>query len=203
MRGQAYTLEAVIASVLILSSLVFALQVTAVTPLSASTSNQHIENQQRFTASGALAAADEEGLLKEGVLFYNTTDEAFHNADRLEYYTNTYPETDDGDATPFGGILERSFADRGLAVNVLVHYETDGSRGTQRLVYRGEPSNNAGSATRTVTLFEGDWVRDGDNRRTRQLGAVDSAANETFYAPNHYDSRVYNVVQVEVVVWRM
>ena len=67
-RGQAYTLEAIIASVLLISSLVFALQVTVVTPLSASTSNQHIENQQRASAAGVLTAAQETGALKDAVL---------------------------------------------------------------------------------------------------------------------------------------
>ena len=75
-RGQIYTLEAVIAAVLLVSSLVFALQVTAVTPLSASTSNQHIENQQRASASGVLTAAEEAGILQDAVLFWNDSDSA-------------------------------------------------------------------------------------------------------------------------------
>ena len=130
-RGQAYTLEAIIAAVLLISSLVFALQVTAVTPLSASTSNQHIENQQRASAAGVLTAAQEAGALKDAVLYWNDSAEAYDDADRLAYYTNSYPPNE------FGNITERAFDGRGLAVNVFV-YHTE-SEEPSRMVYRGEP----------------------------------------------------------------
>ena len=129
MRGQAYTLEAVIASLLLVSSLVFALQVTAVTPLSASTSNQHIENQQRASASGVLTAAQEAGALKDAVLYWDDGEKKFHDAERLAYYTNNYPPNE------FGNITERAFDGRGLAVNVLVYYNE--SEEPSRMVYRG------------------------------------------------------------------
>jgi hypothetical protein len=108
-RGQAYTLEAFIAALLLISSLTFALQVTAVTPLSASTANQHIENQQRSSASGVLAAGHESGALKEAVLYWNASTERFHDATRNDYYTNEYPDI------PFGEMLDRAFGGRGLA----------------------------------------------------------------------------------------
>ncbi|MFQ3319238.1 MAG: hypothetical protein ACI8UR_002123 [Natronomonas sp.] len=189
-HGQAYTLEAFIASLLLISSLTFALQVTAVTPLSASTANQHIENQQRSSAAGALVSADQQNVLKPAVLYWNDTEGQFHNPERGEYYTNTYP--DNG----FGDILNRSFAGRGLAVNVLVH--TEGNSRPQRMVYNGQPSDNAASASRTVTIYDGDWLRDENNTRSKRV------SNASFYADDeHGNSLVYNVVRVEVTVWRM
>ncbi len=67
MRAQAHTLEAIVSGMLLLASLVFALQMTAVTPLSASTSSQHIENQQQAIGHGVLASAVAEGALKPAV----------------------------------------------------------------------------------------------------------------------------------------
>ena len=192
-RGQAYTLEAIIAAVLLISSLVFALQVTAVTPLSASTSNQHIENQQRASAAGVLTAAQEAGALKDAVLFWNDSQGKFHGADRT-FYTNIYPPNE------FGNITERAFEGRGLAVNVLVY--PDANADPSRMVYRGEPSDNAVSASRTVTIYEDD-VLTGTMAPDDTVNAS-AAANFTEVAPPDANSNdVYNVVRVEVVVWRM
>ena len=195
-RGQAYTLEAFIAALLLVSSLTFALQVTAVTPLSASTANQHIENQQRASASGVLAAGQESDALREALLYWNTTDEEFHGATRIDYYTNQYPDVE------FGRMLDRAFGGRGLAVNVLVHTE-DRTR-PQRMVYHGEPSDNAAAASRTVTLYDDDRVRLANESQGRTLADVDADGGASFYATDAHDgSLVYNVVRVEVVVWRM
>ena len=191
MRGQAYTLEAVIASLLLVSSLVFALQVTAVTPLSASTSNQHIENQQRASASGVLTAAQEAGVLKDAVLYWNDSAEEYDDAERLTYYTNSYPPNE------FGNITERAFDGRGLAVNVLVYHNE--SEEPSRMVYRGEPSDNAVSASRTVTIYDDDDLTAPDATKT-----AGSANNFADVVPEDASGNsVYNVVRVEVTVWRM
>jgi F0F1-type ATP synthase membrane subunit b/b' len=71
-RGQAFTLEAVVSAVLLLTAIAFALQVTIVTPLSASTSSQHIENQQAAVSDGLLAAEAENGTIKETLLYWNS-----------------------------------------------------------------------------------------------------------------------------------
>jgi len=191
-RGQAYTLEAIIAAVLLISSLVFALQVTAVTPLSASTSNQHIENQQRASAAGVLTAAQEAGALKDAVLYWNDSAEEYDDADRLAYYTNSYPPNE------FGNITERAFDGRGLAVNVLMYH--DESEEPSRMVYRGEPSDNAVSASRTVTIYDDDNLTAPPSNQTT-AGNADSFADAV--PEDASGNSVYNVVRVEVVVWRM
>jgi hypothetical protein len=191
-RGQAYTLEAIIAAVLLISSLVFALQVTAVTPLSASTSNQHIENQQRASAAGVLTAAQEAGALKDAVLYWNDSAEEYDDADRLAYYTNSYPPNE------FGNITERAFDGRGLAVNVLVYHNE--SEEPSRMVYRGEPSDNAVSASRTVTIYDDDNLTAPPSNQTT-VGKADSFADVV--PEDASGNSVYNVVRVEVVVWRM
>jgi len=190
-RGQAYTLEAIIASVLLISSLVFALQVTAVTPLSASTSNQHIENQQRASAAGVLTAAQETGALKDAVLLWNESEGEYHRAERVTFYTNSYPPGE------FGNITERAFDGRGLAVNVLIYPDTNSE--PSRLVYRGEPSDNAVSASRTVTIYEDDELQGPHTSATPSTS--DNYSNVVPAASN--SNSVYNVVRVEVVVWRM
>jgi hypothetical protein len=203
-RGQAYALEAVVASLILLGGLVFALQATAVTPLSASTSSQHIENQQAATAEGVLAAAAENGSLRAAVLNWNSSGGKFYGAEtNRSYHTNDAPENG------FGTLLSRAFDGRGIVYNVYVHHwedrDEDGTveeRETQRMVYRGEPTDNAAAAARAVTLYDDDELYNESNVRS---GTVVSGSE--FYAEDVTDTgssntAVYNVVTVEVVLWR-
>jgi hypothetical protein len=196
-RGQAHTLEGVIAAILLLSSLTFALQVTAVTPLSASTSSQHIENQQQSVAEGVLSVAAEDDYLKDAVLFWNTSEERFHNATR-GYYVNDPPPNE------FGETLSMAYGGRGLAYNVYVSHQTDGGTWVdKRMLYRGRPSDNAISATRTVTLYDSDCLVDANNETDTTSCLSDSSVADDFYADDVSSTGLYNVVRVEVVVWRM
>jgi hypothetical protein len=190
MRGQAHTVEAFAAAVLVVGGLIFATQATAVTPLSASTSNQHIENQQEATIEGLLSTAAENGTLAEAVLYWNESRRTFQGAPDSGVHAK-------GPPNPFGTSLNELLLDRRIAFNVEVRYP-DGSGGidTETMVRMGEPSNNAVSAARSVGLY---------NRSTLSTG-VDAPTLETvgsdFYAPNIGDDQLYTVVEVEVIAWR-
>ena len=196
-RGQAHTLEGIIGALLLLSSLVFALQVTAVTPLSASTSSQHIENQQQATAEGVLAVAADDGSLAEAALYWEVGNGSFHGLEGDPFYTN------DAEVENFtlGERLNDAFGDRGVAFNVALVYQTaPGDRRERRLVYRGAPSDNAVIASRIVTLYDDTrLVRANGTRMSQNVSNVSG-----FYAPDAAPSSpIYNVVRVEVTVWRM
>jgi len=193
-RGQAHTLEAVVAGLLLLSSVIFALQMTAVTPLSASTSSQHIENQQRSVARGVLAAAAEQDALKSTVLYWNDTAGDFHCVTSVGYYTNEPPET------ALGGMLERTFDQRGISYNVYLEFETpSGDQKRKRMIYRGVPSDNAVVAARTVTLTDYDPLY-GDDAEPIPGSTLN---NSTSFYMSDTGGAVYNVVRVEVVAWRI
>ena len=184
------------ASLLLLASVSFALQMTAVTPLSASTSNQHIENQQAATADGVLAAAAESGALRRAVLFADAEGD-FRQTGMDGYYTNSPP------ANRFGAMLDRAFGDRGIVYNVFVKYQTgDGLVKRKRMLYQGVPSDNAATASKTVTLVDDDVLfgdPDGD-------GVAEPTATRVSDSSLYRDAAtggLYNVVEVEVVVWRM
>ena len=201
MRAQAHTLEGFVAGFLLLSSLVFALQVTAVTPLSASTSSQHIENQQGATAEGVLAAAVDNGTLVRAITYWDHTEEEFRGTDAREYYSSR-SEVDD---FAFGRMLTDAFDDRGIAFNVYLIYRTSGENvNRERFIYRGQPSDHAATASALVTLYDDDRLHDDpDGDRVAEPMAIDLAGS-SFYAPDASPSTgVYNVVRVEVVAWRM
>lgn len=194
MRGQAHTLEAITAAFLVLSAVLFALQVTAVTPLTGSTSSQHIENQQTEVAQGLLAAEDEQGTVSEAVRYWNESGDRFHGAARDGY-------TAGGPPTAFGEALNETFLERGIAFNLHVRYlRADGTRGNQQLVDLGQPSDHATTATRLVTLYDSDPLIDADGSGTNT-----TVGDEGLYATHDVspETDLFTVVEVEVVVWRM
>ena len=192
-RGQAHTLEAVASGLLLLASVLFALQVTAVTPLTGSTSSQHIENQQAEMAEGILASEAANGSLVPSVLHWNESGKRFWAADERGYQTG-------GPPTAFGATLNQSLRDRGIAFNVNLFYlRENGQRERIQLVHFGAPSDHASTAHRTVTLYDDDPLRaaDGSARST-------TVKDGRYFAPDvDPDGPVYNVIRVEVVVWRM
>ena len=195
-RGQAHTVEAFIAALLLISGLLFAMQATAVTPLSASTSNQHIENQQRAMAHDLLSTAAEDGTLKAAVLYWNASDGSFQDSPEAGYYTSA------GSQNEFLESLNNALREQQIAYNVRVRYHnTTGDEPrvrTARMVHMGEPSDNAVTASRTVTLQETD----------RLTGEVDCQLDDcqSFYAPNadpDGDGQLYNRLEVRITTWRM
>ncbi|WP_129115090.1 DUF7288 family protein [Halegenticoccus tardaugens] len=196
-RAQAHTVEAFVAALLLVGGLLFAMQSTAVTPLSASTSNQHIENQQRESASSLLATADERGDLREAVLYWNPDDERFTNASEEGYYA------DGGPPNRFGEALDAAFADRQIAFNVhVLYHRPDGSVSSKRMVYMGSSSDNAVSAARTVALTDDSRLSSSASDAT--LEAIEDDEDEEFYADDaDADGKLYNLVEVRLTVWRM
>jgi len=161
-------------SLIVVTGVIFALQATAVTPLSASTSNQHIQNQQRTVANGLLATADANGDLRQTVVYWNTSQRKFHGASDAGYYTAGGP------STPFGAALNETFRDRGIAFNVYVVYWDGTSRKETPITYMGTPSDNAVRASRTVTIYNS--TRLSAPGETDTLGEAE--INRTFYAPD-------------------
>jgi hypothetical protein len=196
-RAQAHTLEAVTAGMILLASVVFALQVTAVTPLSASTSSQHIENQQQSSAVGVLDTARETGALKAAVVHWDDTNGTLHGVSAGAYTTDA-----EINETRLGRMLLDTFQSRGVAFNVYVTYTGDtGTVDRTRFIYRGEPSDNAATATTSLALYDDDPLYDANGTATNTTVAGSSSyAN---FVPPGSDTGLYNVVVVEVVVWRM
>lgn len=199
-RSQALTLEAITAAILLLAAIGFALQMTAVTPLSASTSSQHLENQLQSTGDGVLASTDDSGALKEAVLYWNVSEGQFHEAGERSFYRSGPPNNDFGNATA------RTFGERNIAYNVIIHYHTpDGEMARQRMIEQGEPSDHAVSASRTIALTDDDIIVDEDGNPT---GLKLGDAEGQFYAPDAGiesagNRPLYNLVRVEVIAWRI
>jgi hypothetical protein len=192
-RGQAYTLEAILAALVLIGSVAFALGATGVTPLSGTTASEEATDRLSGLVEGTLDAAAANGSLKPTVLYWNGSEERFHGADRAHYVSRAPP-------TAFGRLLARTLGDRSVAFNVNVYYVTaGGNRTVQPLVSHGTPGDDAVRATRAVGLSDDDRVRAADGTAGPTL--TDAGG---FYAPNAApDGPVYNVVVVEVIAWHV
>jgi hypothetical protein len=202
MRGQAHTLEAFVAALLVLSGVTFALGTTAVTPLSASTSNQHVGNQERAAAVGVLEATAADGSLTEAVVYWNATpavgDKArFHganNSDGVSYAT--------GPPNGFGRVLNETFGDRRAAFNVVVvSFDRNASRTTTSMVRMGTPSDDAVTASRQVVLYNDTTF---SSPETGTISAAAADPDREFYASDiDPGNRLFNIVEVRITVWRI
>lgn len=178
------------AGVLLIGSLIFALQMTAVTPLSASTSNEYVENQQGAMAEGVLAVAAEDGSLKQAVLMWNETAGRFQGTDSDGFYKSATPPPN-----ALIAHLSDAFSDEGVAFNVYVKYREGDNTRPKRMFYQGEPSDSAMTAARTVTLYDTD-------RLSPSSTPLDQSATY-FVSDRGANNPLYSVVKIEVVVWRM
>ena len=194
-RGQSYVLEAIGAGIIVLSAVVFAVQATAVTPLSASTASQHIENQQQATAATLLDQAAANGTLQAAMRNWSADERRFHSASAEGYHVGDPPDN------PFGRQLDRVFSEGRVATNVYVAYTTPAGERATPYLYQGTPSDNAVVASRQVVLTDGmNLTAPGETQRT--LNATN--ATSSFYAPDAMSNgSVYNTVEVRIVVWRM
>lgn len=201
MRGQAHTLEGFAAGLLVLGAVAFALQATAVTPLSASTSNQHIENQQTSAGEDLLSAAQTKGELRPTLLYWNTSENEFRDSGPRGVYANGGPPT------PFGTALNETFGQGRIGYNVDVYHRTpDGGRDRIRMVDMGTPSDNAAASSRTVVLFDDDEITesDGDGTTGTTRTVANASAEGEFYASDvEPDGPLFNVLEVRVIVWRV
>jgi hypothetical protein len=188
-RGQAHTLEAFTAALLLVGSVVFVMQVTVATPLTASTSSQHVENQQVQVARGLLDSAVENGSLREALLRWNDSTGAFVSAGDRGYYVRGTQLND-----TFGAMLGRTVRDRGIAVNVdILYLSVGGDLRSRRMVHVGTPSDHATSVSRVITLYDDDKLDDGPTTLNN---------SSSYFVPDTVAGSVHGVVRVEVTVWR-
>lgn len=192
-RAQAFTLEAVLAAVLLLGSLAFAIQATAVTPVSTGESTTNEAVQRASVAAGALDATVANGSAKRAVLAWNESSDGFDGAPETGYFVTGDPPT------TFGETMHRTLSADSVAYDVdLVYLTPDGEYRTAAMVDQGSPSDGAIRVARTVTLYDDDTLTTLDGRERNV-----TVSETPFFAPDaDPDSDLYNVIRVEVTVWR-
>jgi hypothetical protein len=203
-RGQAFTLEGVLAATFLVIALLIALQTTVITPTTGGAVDDETRTELRQRANDVLvvtANAESEDL-SWYVRYWNPNTRTFYGAVRPEigYGSRNPPGT-------FGAMLQDTFTRSGRSYNVILRYrgnESPGSSGTQRMVYQGPPAEHAVVASHMVTLYD-EKTLTGPLATNRELHEYDTNASDnddSYYPiPDVVDGPVYNVVEVRLVVW--
>jgi hypothetical protein len=204
-RGQAFTLEGLASALILLGALLFAVQSVVVTPGAGGDVDASTQADLRQQASDILltTARAEQTDLSTLVRNWSQSRRTFAGAinDNIGYGPHTPPGA-------FGVMLAETFDERGYIYNVDVVYRPNNvSEGAQRvpMVDRGAPSEQAVSASYTVTLYDNQTLTAPNASRNVELWQYDTNATNNvdgyYPIPDVVDGPVYNVVEVRVVVW--
>lgn len=187
--GQMHTIEGLSAAMIIVLATSFALQSVSLTSTSATTSSAEVEQQFAQLANDVLVSSKASGALRSGILDWNTGSGAFEGArteeSPLRYYSGRAPPG------VFGRQLQTRLADNNLAYNVVITYKEGDDEGRTRYVYNGAPSSNAVTTSTTLVLSESDQLGDGTELR-----------NSNYPVGDLPQQGLYNIVEVELTVWR-
>ncbi|WP_323676723.1 hypothetical protein [Halorubellus sp. PRR65] len=201
-RGQAYTLEGFIGSILILTAVLFALQSVVITPTTGGTVDRDARDQVRLEAQDMLVLSAESGNLSKMIRYWDHSKNPgqFNGSDgrSLGYSTELPPSS-----APRGFLvlLNDSFMDKNGYNVILSYQDASGNPGGDNLVMvrNGFTTQSGVIATYTVTLFDDQRLTADD---TRTLKACKEAPDCDYPIPDVYPkSPVYNVVTVKVIVW--
>jgi hypothetical protein len=207
-RGQAYTLEGFIGSILILTAILFALQSVVITPTTGGTVDRDARDQVRIEAQDMLVLSADSGNLSKMIRYWNgteaATDRRFAASDgRSLGYSSDLPPG----SAPRGLLLmlEEAFEDKN-GFNVIVEYQDSSEpSGTDQMtmVRNGFTTQSGVVASYTITLYDDDRLTGpgGDQRTLSWYNTGKSDGNGYYPIPDEYKGPVYNVVTVKVIVW--
>lgn len=190
-RGQVFTLEGVFGSFLIISAIVFALEATAITPLTASTTSAEVEEQGRDLSNDMLDISSTDDVVFDAILYYDSENSEFEDSDSNNGYVSSGPPD-----TTFQDYQEEFLVSNSYAYNIKIAYQNeDGGTSTESMVYQGQPSDSSVTTIRTFVLYD-----EMENTATGETLEND----DDFYAPNtDPSSELYNVVEVQITVWKI
>ncbi|GAB3681134.1 hypothetical protein GCM10028857_04890 [Salinarchaeum chitinilyticum] len=200
-RGQAYTLEALVAALLLVTAVLFALQAVVITPTSAGTQDRDVAAQREQVASDMLTTAANEGELSRLARFWDCSDGGFATAEGTgEWVAGEGYPSDQVPIDDFGSTLNATF-EIGTRYNVELVYTDGTNQSVSRIVYQGTPGSDVVTASRTIALTD-DQLVTGPGVGSQTIGECHSDSSLSAAIPDdHSSSAVYNVVEVRVVLW--
>lgn len=209
-RGQAFTVEGFIASIVLMSAVVFSLQATVLTPTTGGEVSAEARTQLESEARDLVLAVGERQTqnFRGALLDWDSTERQFDGAvDGTVGYGADGPPPD-----TFDRAFEDTFRERGYTYNLQFRYRggntsnlTDGG-GSLAFVDRGPPAPDAVTVGYTFALYDNETLDQTVNSDGRELWEYDqnaTNAQDGYFpipdaAPN---SPLYNVVEVRLTVW--
>jgi len=187
-RGQAYTLEGVLAAILVVTATVYGLQTIDTRAWEDETESETAQLTAR--ANDVLTLAGESGSLRDSVMCYREG--------------SSIRGSQEGSLTEFERILNTTFDRQANQYNLYFSY-WDGSESREILVSQTEtessPPTTAASASTTVTIADNTSLRLPSNG-CEEIPLTVKDTEGSFYMPDAAeDSPLFNIVEVRLVVW--
>lgn len=190
-----HTLEAVMASTIMVMVIVFAVQATSLTPLTSSTANAHIEAQLQTIGQDMLSALDNSQYdqisdLKNDILNWDGYEYVWED-DEYDSISDNEDDTHLNDSAIANMLLYVAMP-RGIAHNVqFANMDESGRFSTRSYIYNGAPSDNAVIVSRKVVLSNPDINDTSDFFKRTGIYDIDG------------DTDFYSIVDVKLTLWRM
>ena len=211
-RGQAFTLEGLIAAIVLLTAVLFALQAVVITPTTGGSVDRGVQAQVDQQLTDAMLVGAEDGNFSELVRYYSATNQS---ADCSWNQTECWYQETPGNESVYnsstfageldfvvGDILDEHFVNQsGKSYNVeFIYYDADGENRTTKDVVRmgGARADGAVTASYMVVLHEGQYLTAPDSDDV----PIDDEDNHSYPIPNvSEEDAFYNIVEVRVTVW--
>ncbi len=191
--GQIHTLEAVTATMIMVSVIIFTVQATSLTPLTSSTANAHIEAQMQTMGQDMLNVLDHGPYgsispLKQDIVCWNGQEFSWNGTAYCSVSTIEHNVLNSSTAKMLTDIA----IPRGIAHNVLfIYIDSSGLPQRKVYIYNGDPSDNAISVSRKV-LFSDHDISD-PVAFLANTGIPDASSSSDFY----------NIIDLRLTFWRM
>ena len=189
-KAQMHTLEGVAAATIMLLVIVYALDATTLTPVSSSTASVHMVTELQTLGQDILSALDyaEPGYnskLKNDIMTWNGTEYTWNG---IKYIETGSPQNNL--TNNLTAILNASLVSQGIAHNVEINFLRDNGTSLDhdnwKIIYNGDPSNNAVIISRKIVLQNSDFNPDANY----QVEDIDFSTN------------LFNIVDVKLILWR-
>lgn len=218
-RGQAYTLEGFVGAIVLLTAVLLIVQSVVVAPTAGGDVDRSVRAQLQAETKDALVVADAEGELSHLIRYWDPEGGGYYNRNVDENASGQYTgdrfanrSAMNGTAAEhhpfgFGELLEERFTQGARSYNVELVYQNRSGDGVETesfyLVYQGSPDSGGVSASHTVTLVDDqELTAPGTTETLREAENRSDTGGRPYPIPNvAEDERLYNVVEVRLVVW--
>ncbi len=193
-NAQLHTLEGVAASVLLLLVIIYAIDATSMTPLTASTSSVHVESDLQTLGQDIFNVLDyaEPGYnskLKNDIMNWNGKEYLWNGTKYMENGNSTYSQNNL--SNNLTNLLNSTLIQKGIAHKVEIIYLMSVNNvtipsGANPIIYAGAPSDNAVIVSKKIVLQNTDNVP-----AINPVDDIDPSTN------------LFNIVEIRLVMWRM
>jgi hypothetical protein len=196
-KGQMYTIEGVMAALIMMLVLVLVVKGTAITPLSSSSTNEHVQVELADMGSDLLTSLDYnvvnpagDSPLKYSILSWN--------GDQFVWNSTCYKDASNDiiimneSTNDLAHALNYTFNRYGIAYDVeIIYLDNNGAAIAKSMIWNGNPSDNSVSVSKIIALHNSDSNLAPNFFINTGIPDLDNSTD------------FYNLLNIRLTLWRM